>query len=67
MSDPAAGALTVKQFCSRYGIGQTKFYEEVSEGRIEARRSGRRVLVPQDAADAWLKALPKIEPKPATT
>lgn len=56
-------ALTVKQFCNSYGIGQTKFYEEVSAGRLEARRSGRRVLVTREAAAAWLSSLPKVEPK----
>lgn len=59
----AKEALTVRQFCSNYGIGQTKFYEEVATGRLEARRSGRRVLVTREAATAWLDSLPKIEPK----
>jgi hypothetical protein len=28
------GAMTVKEFCNKYRIGTTKFYEEIKAGRL---------------------------------
>src|SRR5262249_32044140 len=39
------GAMTVKEFCRKYGIGTTKFYEEVKAGRLRAVKCGTRTLV----------------------
>ncbi|WP_339032654.1 helix-turn-helix domain-containing protein [Bradyrhizobium symbiodeficiens] len=54
-------ALTVKEFCHQYGIGQTQFYEEVKEGRLPVRKVGRKSLVARDDAEIWLRSLPRLE------
>lgn len=65
--------LTVKQLKQQYGIGITKIYEEMGAGRLPFRKLGRRTLIRQIDADAWLAALPntgltgfgrKPEPEP---
>ncbi|MDF0495384.1 helix-turn-helix domain-containing protein [Bradyrhizobium yuanmingense] len=54
-------ALTVKEFCQQYGIGQTQFYEEVKEGRLPVRKVGRKSLITRDDAESWLQSLPRLE------
>jgi excisionase family DNA binding protein len=50
-------ALSIQQFCGRYSIGRTKAYEEIAAGRLRAVKVGRRTLIPEDSAEAWLAAL----------
>lgn len=52
-------ALSVPEFCRRYGVGRTMAYEEIAEGRLVAVKAGRRTLIPLDAAKSWLAALPR--------
>ena len=40
--DAELGAMTVKEFCRKYRIGTTKFYEEVKAGRLRAVKCGTR-------------------------
>jgi excisionase family DNA binding protein len=51
-------AYQIEEFCEAYGVGKSKFHEEVAAGRLKVVRIGRRVLVTADDADAWLKSLP---------
>lgn len=65
-----AAALSVTEFCARYGVGKTTFYEELSAGRIRARKLGKKTIVPVEEADNWLRNLPlarkpKSEPQAA--
>lgn len=53
-------ALTVKEFCHQYGIGQTQFYEEVKEKRLTVRKVGRKSLITRDDAEIWLRSLPTL-------
>ena len=55
------GAFTRQQFCQRYGIGTTPFYEDVKAKRLVAKKCGARTLVPRSKAREWLNALPTIE------
>jgi excisionase family DNA binding protein len=52
------GAMTVKEFCKKYRIGTTKFYEEVKSGRLRAVKCGARTLVLNRDGRAWEDALP---------
>jgi len=59
--------FTVSQFCEAYGIGRTKLYQLFDEGRGPTTvRVGRRVLIPADAAETWLRQLEKPADNPAS-
>ena len=53
-------AFTVDQFCTWAAIGRSKFYREVSEGRLRLRKIGRKSVVTMADATAWLEALPTV-------
>jgi hypothetical protein len=59
------GAFTVKEFCARYGIGHTAFYEEVNSGRLIAKKRGNRTLIPRASARAWVNSLPTMNSRSA--
>ena len=45
MEDNHDGAFTVDGFCRKYGIGRTAFYEEVTAGRLKAKKRGTRNMI----------------------
>lgn len=51
-------ALSVEDFCKSYSVGKTTAYEEIGAGRLHAVKVGRRTLIPETSAAAWLKAQP---------
>ena len=53
-------AFPIREFCVRYGIGRTHAYQQIAAGRLRAVKVGRRTLIPHDAAEAWLAALPEL-------
>lgn len=53
-------ARTVQGFCRAYGIGRTATYELISEGRLQAKKFGKRTLIMEDSAKAWLASLTHI-------
>ncbi len=55
----ALRALSMKDFCVRYSVGRTQAYKEIAAGRLRAVKVGRRTLIPEDSAEAWLAGLPK--------
>lgn len=57
-SFPGPSALTVREFCHRFSISRTTFYEEVKAHRLEIRKIGQKSIVLRDEADRWLAALP---------
>jgi len=51
-------ALSVKQFCERTNIGQTKTYQLIGQGKLRTRKVGRhRIILVSDALDL-LRSLP---------
>ena len=38
-------AYTIPDFCTAAGIGRTRVYEEISSGRLQVFRAGRRTLI----------------------
>ena len=54
---PEPTAMTIADFCSRYGIGRTSAYYELKAGRLKAKKCGRRTLIPRTFADEWLSSL----------
>jgi len=51
-------AMSVEEFCDRYGIGRTTAYAEIKEGRLRARKCGRRTIITDEDGDEWLQHLP---------
>lgn len=43
------------------GCGLTFLYSEIAAGRIEARKAGRKTLIPADSLRAYLAALPSAD------
>lgn len=53
-------AMSLSRFCARYDIGRTKAYEEIKRKRLIARKCGKRTLITEDDAEAWLRSLPVV-------
>jgi excisionase family DNA binding protein len=54
-------AMSIAEFCERYGPGRTKTYEELKSGRLRGRKIGKRTIITEDDAEDWLRCLPVIE------
>jgi excisionase family DNA binding protein len=54
-------AMSIDEFCSRYGPGRTKVYQELKSGRLRARKIGTRTVITEEDAETWLQHLPVIE------
>ena len=59
MSDDFQQALSVEQFCHRYGVSRAHLYRLFEAGELTPRKTGRRTLIPIAEANRWLEALPK--------
>jgi len=57
-------AMSIEEFCDRYGIGRTTAYAEIKEGRLRARKCGRRTIITDDDGDEWLQHLPVMGAAP---
>ena len=54
-------AMSIDEFCQRYGVGRTSAYEEIKQGRLRGLKVGRRTIITEDDAEAWLRRLPVLE------
>jgi excisionase family DNA binding protein len=54
-------AFTIHEFAARNGIGKDKAYSEVREGRLRARKLGKRTLILDTDEQAWRDSLPLLE------
>lgn len=52
--------LSVSEACRVAGIGRTKIYEAISDGRLTARKLGKRTLVLRADLQAFLSNLPTM-------
>ena len=53
-------AMSIAEFCERYGVGRTLAYSEISDGRLRARKCRRRTLIAEADAQYWLQQLPMM-------
>jgi hypothetical protein len=53
-------AMSLRDFCKKYGVGRTKTYGEIKAGRLKARKAGRRTIITDDDAEEWLSNLPGL-------
>lgn len=51
-------ALTVRDAMNSIRIGRTKLYREMKEGRIVARKIGRKTVFLADEVERYLASLP---------
>jgi excisionase family DNA binding protein len=42
-------AFTIAEACHAVGIGRSKLYELIGQGRVETRKIGSRTLIPADS------------------
>ena len=60
-------AMSIARFSEDYAIGRTKAYEELRSGRLRGRKIGKRTIISQDDAEAWLRQLPALPVTKTTT
>ena len=56
---PEPLAYSPKDAIVLLGCGMTTLYQEIAAGRIEARKMGKKTLIPAESLRAYLDALPK--------
>jgi excisionase family DNA binding protein len=54
-------AYTLKEFMALAGVGRSFVYDELAEGRLKAVKAGRKTLIREEDAKAWLGALPAMK------
>jgi len=55
-------AYSIEQFAREEGIGRGTVYAEIREGRLRARKVGRRTIITAEDAAAWRNNLPDWKP-----
>jgi excisionase family DNA binding protein len=58
-------AFSVSEAAMRTGLGRDAIYSAVREGKLEAKKMGRRTLVTADALRRYLDSLPSLQLPPA--
>jgi excisionase family DNA binding protein len=58
-------AFSVDEAAMRAGLGRDAIYSAVREGKLEAKKMGRRTLVTADALRRYLDSLPSLQLPPA--
>jgi len=56
-------AFSIFDLTKDSGLGRTKIFEEIKEGRLIAHKCGRRTLILEDDYIRWLRALPVVKAK----
>ena len=54
-------AYTVREAIREIGIGRTKFYREIAEGKIKPRKIGKKTIILAEDIEAYLQSLPTME------
>jgi hypothetical protein len=57
-SQPSLGVFSLACFCAWAGISRGQTYLEIKAGRLTPKHIGRRVVVPREEAERWLRDLP---------
>jgi excisionase family DNA binding protein len=52
-------AFTIAEATESTGIGRTKLFALIREGRLETRKAGARTLIPAPALRALMESLPR--------
>lgn len=46
-------AYRIAEFCTAYGIGRSRAYQEIRQGRLKIFKVGKATLISAESADAW--------------
>lgn len=57
------GARSIDDFCNDIGLGRSALYKRARLGEITIRKIGRRSVILDEDADAFLRSLPVAGPK----
>ena len=60
-------AFTIEEAATAAGIGRTLIFEEIREGRLIARKVGRRTIILVADLDLWLKSRPDTKAGKSTS
>ena len=52
-------AYRISEFWQAFGVGRTKVFDEIKDGRLKIRKAGRMTLIRAEDAKAWIDALPE--------
>jgi excisionase family DNA binding protein len=58
-------ALSIAEAAAEAGVGRDHIYGAIRDGRLEARKLGRRTLITYDALHRFLHQLPALQLPPA--
>jgi hypothetical protein len=58
--DTTQDGYSVEEFARRHDIGRTTAYEEISSGKLIARKVRGRTIITREDAAAWRGSLPKV-------
>jgi excisionase family DNA binding protein len=64
VTDPLA--YTIQDACKATGLGRTKLYALISQGKLDARKAGSRTLIPADSLKRYIDDLAPAAIKIAT-
>ena len=53
---PPRLSFGIRQACEATGLGRSKIYQEISEGRLPVFKVGSRTLIAADDLSAWLES-----------
>lgn len=62
---PRKRGFSIDAFCRTYGICRSLASVEIREGRLRARKAGRRTIVATEDAEDWFSKLPRVGTKAA--
>lgn len=54
------GAFSILAFAKEFNVGRTTIYREIGEGRLRAKKIGRRTLITREDAKEWLSNLARV-------
>jgi len=63
-SKPEKLGGTIRELSKRAGVCVENLYEEIRQGRLKARKFGRRTIILEEDARAFLANLPVLELPP---
>ncbi|MBS0240380.1 MAG: helix-turn-helix domain-containing protein [Proteobacteria bacterium] len=58
---PERAGYSVSESCSITGLGKDGIYSAIRAGRLEARKWGRRTIIPAEALKRFIAELPPLQ------